>query len=40
MDYSAIKDNHSHGTVGGFLKQVISNNSVAKKANLKIKEVD
>ena len=27
MDYSSIKDNHSHGTVGDFLKQVITNGS-------------
>ncbi len=27
MDYSAIRDNHSHGTVGDFLKQAISSNS-------------
>jgi len=27
MNYSAIRDNHSNGTVGDFLKQAISNNS-------------
>jgi superfamily II DNA or RNA helicase len=27
MNYSPIKDNHSHGTVGEFLKDVIKNNS-------------
>ena len=27
MGYSSIRDNHSHGTVGDFLKQAISNNS-------------
>ena len=27
MSYSSIRDNHSHGTVGDFLKQTISNNS-------------
>jgi len=27
MSYSAIRDNHSHGTVGDFLRQVISENS-------------
>ena len=27
MNYSSIKDNHSHGTVGEFLKEVITNNS-------------
>jgi len=27
MSYSSIRDNHSHGTVGDFLKQAISNNS-------------
>jgi len=27
MSYSAIRDNHDHGTVGDFLKQVISTNS-------------
>ncbi|MBN1906369.1 MAG: DEAD/DEAH box helicase family protein, partial [Deltaproteobacteria bacterium] len=27
MGYTSIRDNHSHGTVGDFLKQVISNNS-------------
>lgn len=27
MSYSAIRDNHSHGTVGDFLKQAISTNS-------------
>lgn len=27
MNYSAIRDNHSHGIVGDFLKQALSNNS-------------
>jgi ERCC4-related helicase len=27
MDYSAIRDNHSNGSVGDFLKQVLSDNS-------------
>lgn len=27
MSYSAIRDNHTHGTVGDFLKQAIANNS-------------
>ena len=27
MNYSAIKDNHTHGTVGEFLKTVITRNS-------------
>ncbi|MFH1098290.1 MAG: hypothetical protein V1749_12480, partial [Candidatus Desantisbacteria bacterium] len=27
MDYSSIRDNHSNGCVGNFLKQAISNNS-------------
>ena len=27
MNYSAIKDNHKHGTVGEFLKTVITSNS-------------
>ncbi len=27
MGYTSIRDNHSHGTVGDFLKQVIGNNS-------------
>jgi superfamily II DNA or RNA helicase len=27
VGYSSIRDNHSHGTVGDFLKQAISNNS-------------
>jgi len=27
VSYSSIRDNHSHGTVGDFLKQAISNNS-------------
>lgn len=27
MNYSAIKDNHSHGSVGDFLKEVITDNS-------------
>jgi hypothetical protein len=28
MSYSSIRDNHSHGTVGDFLKQAITNNSI------------
>ena len=27
MSYSSIRDNHSHGAVGDFLKQAISHNS-------------